>query len=103
MKLTFYEFSNVDRNFKRTGPENSGTSPVPEGLFCGQGIGVVRPSGGRRDFFPGVLQRSAGIAEASVCIRLDQEGLARFRAQGKGCQTRINARLRAYMEAQTKG
>ncbi|WP_425459518.1 BrnA antitoxin family protein [Histidinibacterium lentulum] len=26
--------------------------------------------------------------------------LAFFKAQGKGCQTRINAVLRAYMEAQ---
>jgi ISXO2-like transposase domain len=40
-------------------------TPVPEGFFCGQGIGVVRHRGGRRDFFPGVLQRLAGVAEAS--------------------------------------
>lgn len=41
--------------------------------------------------------------KASVCIRLDQEVLEWFKAQGKGYQTRINALLRAYMEAQTKG
>ena len=41
--------------------------------------------------------------KASVCIRLDQEVLDWFKAQGKGYQTRINALLRAYMEAQTKG
>jgi uncharacterized protein (DUF4415 family) len=41
--------------------------------------------------------------KAAVCIRLDQEVLDWFKAQGKGYQTRINALLRAYMEAHTKG
>ena len=41
--------------------------------------------------------------KASVSIRLDQEVLDWFKGQGKGYQTRINALLRAYMEAQTKG
>ena len=41
--------------------------------------------------------------KASVSIRLDQEVLDWFKAQGKGYQTRINALLRSYMEAQTKG
>ena len=41
--------------------------------------------------------------KASVCIRLDQEVLDWFKTQGKGYQTRINALLRAYREAQTKG
>jgi len=41
--------------------------------------------------------------KASVCIRLDQEVLDWFKAQGKGYQTRINALLRAYMEAHSKG
>jgi len=35
-----------------------------------------------------------------VTIRLDDDVLAWFRAQGKGYQTRINSLLRAYMEAQ---
>ena len=34
-----------------------------------------------------------------VTIRLDEDVLRWFRAQGKGYQTRINALLRAYMEA----
>lgn len=38
--------------------------------------------------------------KASVCIRLDQDVLEWFKSQGKGYQTRINALLRAYMEAQ---
>lgn len=37
-----------------------------------------------------------------VSIRLDPDVLAFFKAQGKGYQTRINAVLRAYMEAQRK-
>ena len=41
--------------------------------------------------------------KASACIRLDQEVLDWFKAQGKGYQTRINALLRAYMEAHSKG
>jgi len=40
--------------------------------------------------------------KASVSIRLDQEVLDWFKAQGKGYQTRINALLRAYMEAHSK-
>ncbi|MGC9396040.1 MAG: BrnA antitoxin family protein [Anaerolineae bacterium] len=35
-----------------------------------------------------------------VTIRLDDDVLAWFRAQGRGYQTRINSLLRAYMEAQ---
>jgi uncharacterized protein (DUF4415 family) len=38
--------------------------------------------------------------KATVCIRLDQDVLEWFKSKGKGYQTRINALLRAYMEAQ---
>jgi len=34
-----------------------------------------------------------------VTIRLDRQVLDWFKAQGRGYQTRINALLRAYMEA----
>ena len=34
-----------------------------------------------------------------ITIRLDADVLKWYRAQGEGCQTRINALLRAYMEA----
>ena len=37
-----------------------------------------------------------------VSIRLDPEVLAFFKAQGRGYQTRINAVLRAYIEAQRR-
>jgi uncharacterized protein (DUF4415 family) len=37
-----------------------------------------------------------------VCLRLDRDILDWFRSQGKGYQTRMNAVLRAYMEAQIK-
>jgi uncharacterized protein (DUF4415 family) len=39
--------------------------------------------------------------KASVCLKLDEEVLAWFKSQGKGYQKRINALLRAYMEAHT--
>jgi uncharacterized protein (DUF4415 family) len=35
-----------------------------------------------------------------VTLRLDADVLTWFRSQGRGYQTRINALLRAYMEAQ---
>jgi len=41
--------------------------------------------------------------KAQVTIRVDREVLDWFKAQGKGYQTRINAVLRAYMEAQGRG
>jgi uncharacterized protein (DUF4415 family) len=37
--------------------------------------------------------------KAKVCIRLDQDILEWFKAQGKGYQTRINAVLRAFKES----
>ena len=41
--------------------------------------------------------------KASVSNCLDQEVLDWFKGQGKGYQTRINALLRAYMEAHREG
>lgn len=38
--------------------------------------------------------------KAALSIRLDADVLAFFRADGKGYQTRINAVLRSYVEAQ---
>jgi uncharacterized protein (DUF4415 family) len=38
-----------------------------------------------------------------VCIRIDRDVLDWFRSQGRGYQTRMNAVLRSYMEAQSKG
>jgi len=42
-------------------------------------------------------------AKSTVTIRLDLDVLEWFKSQGKGYQTRINALLRAYMEAHAKG
>ena len=41
-------------------------------------------------------------AKPSITIRLDPDVLDWFKSQGKGYQTRINAVLRRYMEAQKK-
>lgn len=46
-----------------------------------------------------VVPASAG--KASVTIRLDRDLLDWFRKQGRGYQTKINAVLRAFVEAQT--
>jgi uncharacterized protein (DUF4415 family) len=39
----------------------------------------------------------------AISLRLDADVLEFFKAQGKGYQTRMNAVLRAYMEARKKG
>lgn len=39
-------------------------------------------------------------AKPSITIRLDPDVLEWFKSQGKGYQTRINAILRRYVEAQ---
>jgi uncharacterized protein (DUF4415 family) len=41
-------------------------------------------------------------AKPSITIRLDPDILELFKSQGKGYQTRINAVLRRYVEAQEK-
>jgi uncharacterized protein (DUF4415 family) len=38
----------------------------------------------------------------AVGIKLDDDMLDWFKAQGRGCQTRINSVLRRYVEAQRK-
>lgn len=52
----------------------------------------------RRDFFKRAVLRLPE-PKATVTIRLDRQVLEWFKAQGRGYQTRINALLRAYMEA----
>ncbi len=42
-------------------------------------------------------------AKTPISLRVDADVLEFFRAQGKGYQTRMNAVLRAYMEAQRQG
>ena len=39
----------------------------------------------------------------AISLRVDRDVLAFFKDQGKGYQTRMNAVLRAYMEAKTSG
>ena len=39
----------------------------------------------------------------AISLRIDADVLEFFRAQGKGYQTRMNAVLRAWMEAQQQG
>ncbi len=43
------------------------------------------------------------ITKEQVTLRLDVDILRFFKAQGKGYQTRINAVLRAYVDAMKKG
>ena len=42
------------------------------------------------------------LAKASISLRVDQEVLDWFKAQGPGYQTRMNAVLRAFRDASTR-
>ncbi|NKB66779.1 MAG: hypothetical protein GKR89_06950 [Candidatus Latescibacteria bacterium] len=42
-------------------------------------------------------------AKKSISLRVDPDVLSFFKANGKGSQTRMNAVLRAYMNAQKTG
>ena len=53
------------------------------------------------DFFKAAKLRMP-TKKSSITVRLDSDVLNWFRDQGKGYQTRINAVLRTYMEAQHK-
>jgi len=46
---------------------------------------------------------STTLPKAPISIRLDPDVLAFFRRSGRGYQTKINAVLRSYMEAMTRG
>ena len=52
-------------------------------------------------FAKAVVRRGLKLppTKQQITIRLDEDVLKWFRAQGEGYQTRINALLRAYMEA----
>jgi uncharacterized protein (DUF4415 family) len=52
------------------------------------------------DFARGVWH--PGHGKQQVTVRLDRDVLAFFKQGGRGYQTRINAVLRAFMEAQRK-
>ena len=45
---------------------------------------------------------SAPPRKVQLTMRIDSDVVVWFREQGQGYQTRINALLRAYMEAHTK-
>ena len=68
--------------FRRTEPE---PSPAPEMARIVEGI--------VREGLPESPRKSA------ISLRLDADVLEWFRGQGAGYQTRINAVLRAYMDA----
>ena len=53
----------------------------------------------REDFFKDARLRLPKPKE-TITLRIDPEVLAWYKAQGKGYQTRMNAVLRMYMQAQ---
>lgn len=63
------------------------------------------PYEGPQEFEVDWSKARIGLPEpkAAVSIRLDPDVLGFFKSQGKGYQTRINAVLRAYMEAKQSG
>lgn len=70
-----------------TRPEHAAPPPPPAGELAEIVRGIARqglPTASRK---------------AAISLRLDAEVLEWFKARGPGYQTRINAVLRAYMEA----
>lgn len=66
-----------------------------------QALGIEPPEDDPEDAFDwtdAVIVQRPG--KAALSIRLDDDVLAFFKAGGRGYQTRINAVLRAWMEAQ---
>ena len=57
-----------------------------------------------RQFARSIVRRGLKptLPKAQLTLRIDREVLEWFREQGQGYQTRINALLRAYMEAHNK-
>jgi uncharacterized protein (DUF4415 family) len=55
-------------------------------------------------FAKAIVRRGLKPVEAKeqLTIRVDKDVLAWFKSQGRGYQTRINALLRAYMDAHTQ-
>lgn len=53
-----------------------------------------------QDFFKNAILRMPE-KKVAVTMRIDREVIQWFRSQGGGYQTRINALLKAYMEAHT--
>jgi uncharacterized protein (DUF4415 family) len=53
-----------------------------------------------RDWYKGA--EAVPARKQMIAIRLDPDVLAFFRGQGRGWQTRVNAVLRAYVEAVSK-
>ena len=69
-----------------------------------EALGIEPPEDDPEDAFDwdnAVIVQRPG--KAAVSIRLDDDVLEWFREGGKGYQTRINAVLRAYVQAQRKG
>jgi uncharacterized protein (DUF4415 family) len=62
------------------------------------------PEGTPQEFARAIVKRGLPIQpeKEQISIRLDKDLLEWFRAQGKGYQRKMNALLRAYMDAQKR-
>jgi uncharacterized protein (DUF4415 family) len=62
------------------------------------------PEADVRHIVRGIVRRGLEpvLAKASISLRVDQEVLDWFKAQGPGYQTRMNAVLRAFRDASTR-
>lgn len=60
------------------------------------------PEMGPEEFARGIVHRGLPLRhhKEQVSLRIDADVLEWFRAQGKGYQSRMNALLRAYVDAQ---
>lgn len=54
------------------------------------------------DFWANAYVRRPGDRKVQITLRLDEEAVAWFRAQGKGYQTQMNAVLRAFVQREKR-
>lgn len=85
-------FSRFTRSEPAGAPEPDTVSPVPPPEPAPADVAKVVSHIARRGL-------PAPTRKEAISLRLDAEVLDWFRARGPGYQTRINAVLRAYMEA----
>jgi uncharacterized protein (DUF4415 family) len=71
-----------------------------------RGLDKTRPNAPREESLDGDFWKSARVVmppgKTSVHLRLDRDVVAWFKARGRGHLTRMNAVLRAYVDAQRR-
>jgi uncharacterized protein (DUF4415 family) len=89
-------FSRFTRSAPEEPPERAAEEPLPAPDSPAPPLAEIAREIARQGL-------PAAPRKAAISLRLDEDVLEWFRAQGPGYQTRINAVLRAYKEAAGQG